>query len=116
MNKSEVRKYLLDKPGAVEENPFKMGVPVFKVGGKMFALINTHEEQNSINLKYHRDSIQALRTSCDAVKPGYHMNKSNWNTVYIANLKNSLVKEMIDISYDLVFASLKKSKKAEIES
>ena len=116
MNKSEIRKYLLEKPGAVEENPFKMGVPVFKVGGKMFALINTHEEENSINLKYHGDSIQALRASYEAVTPGYHMSKSHWNTVYIANLKNSFIKEMIDISYDLVYASLKKSKKAEIEN
>ena len=116
MNKTEVRKYLLAKNGAVEENPFKMGVPVFKVGGKMFALINTHEEENSINLKYHKDSIQALRTAYDAVKPGYHMNTNHWNTVYIGNLKDKLIKEMMDISYDLVVASLTRAKRRELNS
>ena len=116
MNKTEVRKYLLAKRGTVKETPFKMGVPVFKVGGKMFALINTHESENSINLKYHKDSIQALRVSSDAIKPGYHMNKNHWNTVYIDNLKDKSTKEMIDISCDLVVASLTRAKRQQMES
>ena len=80
----------------------------------MFALINTHESENSINLKYHKDSIQALRASYDAIKPGYHMSKNHWNTLYIDNLKGKLIKEMIDTSYDLVVASLTRAKRQEL--
>lgn len=116
MNKSEVRKYLLAKNGAVEDNPFKMGVPVFKVGGKMFALINIGDWDNSINLKYHKDSIEALRSSHEAIVPGYHMNKNHWNTLHIKDLKDSVVKELIDISYDLVVASLTKAKRQALQS
>ena len=114
MNKAEVRKYLLSKKGAVEEKPFKMGVPVIKVGGKMFALINIGEWDGSINLKYHKDSVQALRASHEAIVPGYHMNKNHWNTLYIDKLEDNFIKEMIDISYDLVVASLTQAKRKEL--
>ncbi|WP_141705356.1 hypothetical protein [Vulcanibacillus modesticaldus] len=43
MTIQEVRSYFLKKPGAIEETPFKMPVPVFKVGGKMFGLIQKNK-------------------------------------------------------------------------
>ncbi|MBT3318594.1 MAG: MmcQ/YjbR family DNA-binding protein [Clostridia bacterium] len=116
MNKTEVRRYLLAKHGVVEENPFKMGVPVFKVGGKMFALINIGDWEGSINLKYHKESIEALRSSHEAIIPGYHMNKNHWNTLHISKLKDSVIKELIDISYDLVVDSLTRAKRQELNS
>lgn len=111
MDKSEVRKYLLSKNGAVEEKPFKMVVPVFKVGGKIFATINIGDWDGSINLKYHKDSMQALRSSHEAIVPGYHMNKNHWNTLYISKLKERVIIELIDISYELVVASLTQTKR-----
>ncbi len=116
MNKSDVRKYLLSKNGAVEEKPFKMGVPVFKAGGKIFATINIDDWEGSINLKYHKDSIQALRSSHEAIVPGYHMNKNHWNTLYIDKLDDSVIKDLIDISYELVVASLTRVKRQELNS
>ena len=91
-----------------------MGVPVFKVGGKMFALINTHEERKSLNLKYKKNDIEALRASAEGIEPGYHMNKSHWNTVYLDKLSDKMVMGLIDISYDLIFNSLSKSKQKVI--
>lgn len=96
--------------------PFTIPVPVYKVGEKMFALINIHEpSRQSINLKYHKDTIGELRQEYELIKPGYHMNKANWNTVYLdGNLDAALVKELIDISYTIVFASLPKTKQKKI--
>ena len=114
MNIQEIEDYFICKHGAVQKTPFKMPVPVFMVGEKIFALINIHEEKRSINLKYPSDSIEQLRSSFEEIQPGYHMNKGHWNTVYFEGLEDVLVKELIDISYDLVVASLSKAKKNEL--
>lgn len=115
MNKEKVREYFLSKTGAIEDTPFNIPVPVFKVGNKMFGLLNIHEsDRRSINVKYPKDKIHELRSIFKEIKPGYHMNKDNWNTVYLdGDLEEDLIKELIDISYDLVFNSLpKKEQKA----
>ena len=110
MNKEKVREYFLSKPGAIEEMPFTSPVPVMKVENKMFGLINIHEsDRHSINLKYPKEKIHELRSIFKEIKPGYHMNKDNWNTVYLdGDLDDDLIQELIDISYDLVFSSLPK--------
>ena len=43
-------------PGAVEDYPFGDEVAVFKVGGKMFALIALAGEPGSVNLKCDPES------------------------------------------------------------
>lgn len=117
MNKESVREYFLSKPGAIEGTPFNIPVPVFKVGNKMFSLINIHEHDRiSINLKYPKDKIFDIRSAFKEIKPGYHMNKDNWNTVYLdGDLDDEFIKELIDISYDIVFSSLTKKIQKEIK-
>ena len=115
MNINEARAYFLGKQGAAQSQPFDMPVPVFKVGGKMFALINIHEGRPSINLKYPKDNAETLRGQFDEIVPGYHMNKSWWNTVYLdGGLDDGFIREMIDISYDLVFDSLTRKMQKEV--
>ena len=117
MDIENIREYCLSKPGAVEDTIFKIEIPVFKVGDKMFGLINIHEpERSSINLKYSKEEIHEFRSMFDEIKPGYHMNKDNWNTVYLdGELEEDFIKKLIDISYDLVFNSLTKKKQKEVE-
>lgn len=116
MNTEEVRQYLLSKPGSSENYPFNISVPVFKVGDKMFALINVHEpERLSINLKHYKEKNELLREIFNEIQPGYHMNKTHWNTVYLdGNLEEKFIKELIDTSYDIVFKSLTKKNQKEI--
>ncbi len=118
MRIDEVREYFLDKPGVVEEMPFNIPVPVFKLEGKIFALINCHQsDRASINLKYYKEVIESLREAYEEVKPGYHMNKSHWNTVYLdGKLEDRFIKDLIDISYELVFKTLTAKKQKEIRS
>lgn len=115
MTIQDIKEYFLSKKGAAETYPFNEHVPVFKVGGKMFALINAHEKEPSINLKYNKDGIQLLRSSFDGIIPGYHMNKSHWNTLYINKLDENVIKDLIDVSYNLVFNSLSKTEKLKVE-
>ena len=104
--------YCLAKKGVTEHFPFDKDTLVFKVGGKMFALSSLTEwEKNtpSINLKCDPDRALELRAQYDGINAGYHMSKVHWNTVAVnGDVPLSLLKELIDHSYDLVFKSLTK--------
>lgn len=105
-----LKKYLLDKPEANEDFPFGPDIAVYKVRGKMFALIGTNNNEARINLKCDPVEAEQLRMVFDAVIPGYHMNKKHWNTVIInGSIPDIEVKRMIDNSYKLVVKSLGKN-------
>jgi predicted DNA-binding protein (MmcQ/YjbR family) len=98
-----VAAYCLGKPGASENYPFGPEVTVFKVAGKMFALTPADEQPRTINLKCDPVRAQILRQEYPEITPGYHMNKTHWNTLDLTgNLPDDLVKELIDHSYELV--------------
>jgi predicted DNA-binding protein (MmcQ/YjbR family) len=90
-------------PGAVEDYPFGNGVAVFKVGGRMFALIPLEGTPESVNLKCDPELALDLRARYPSVRPGYHQNKRHWNTVELdGSIEDSEVRWMIDHSYELV--------------
>ena len=63
----------------------------------------------SINLKCDPEKAIELREEYEEIIPGFHMNKKHWNTIDLhGNLKESLIEELIDDSYNLVFAGLPK--------
>jgi predicted DNA-binding protein (MmcQ/YjbR family) len=104
--------HCLAKPGAGESTPFGPEVLVFKVGGKIFALTDPADFPPRMNLKCDPERAIRLREEFEGVIPGYHMNKKHWNTVTIdGSIPSSLIAEWIDHSYDLVVASLPKSKR-----
>ena len=106
----DVKKYLLNKPEAVEAFPFGPEVAVYKVRDKIFALIGMENNEARINLKCGPAEAEQLRMVFDAVLPGYHMNKKHWNTVIInGSIPDSEVKRMIDNSYALIVKKLCKS-------
>ena len=114
MNIEELRNYCLAKPGVTEGFPFGEDTLVFKVGGKMFLLTGL-STANSFNVKCDPERAIELRELYPEVKPGYHMNKKLWNTVYMDGvLADKLLIEMIDHSYSLVFAGLPKKTQTEI--
>lgn len=111
MNIEEFREYCLSKKGVTEETPFGPDTLVFKVVNKMFAATDI-ELFKRINLKCDPDKAVQLREKFDDVIPGYHMNKKHWNTILMnESIKNPLIFEWIDDSYDLVVSGLKKSEK-----
>ena len=103
------REYCLHKKGVEETFPFDEVTLVFKVMGKMFALTGLARETFTVNLKCDPEWAEELRESHYQVQPGYHMNKKHWNTVEFEDgLEQELLLKMIDHSYDLVVAKLKK--------
>lgn len=115
MDIEEIRAYCLEKPGVSECFPFDEVTLVFKVGGKMFALVSLDGDA-SINLKCDPEKAIELREHFSFVLPGYHMNKMHWNTVLMRSaVSNGQLKEWVDWSYGLVKNSLPKKIKAELE-
>ena len=111
MNIEEFREYCLSKPGVTEEFPFDEVTLVFKVMGKMFALTNL-DGNWGINLKCDPEKAIELREEFEEITPGYHMNKKHWNTVRMDGMLNrSLIRELIDHSYQLIVDKLPKDKK-----
>ena len=107
MDAVEFREYCLGKPSTTEGMPFGETVLVFKVAGKMFALMSLDELPATANLKCDPDMALDLRDRYEQVRPGYHMNKKHWNTVEIdSGIPDAELRRMIDHSYDLVAQSL----------
>lgn len=110
------REYCLSKKGVTESFPFDAVTLVFKVMGKMFAIAPLERIPTQANLKCDPDRAVQLREAYDGrILPGYHMHKSHWNTLYLEQLPEDLILELIDHSYDLIVASLPRKTRREWE-
>lgn len=117
MNRNDLRDFCLQQTGAVEEFPFGPDAAVFKVMGKMFALIPVATAPLSISLKCDPVEAVMLREMYAAVIPGYHMNKKHWNTVTVdGEIPDERIYEMIEDSYTLVRKKLKKAERQELDA
>jgi predicted DNA-binding protein (MmcQ/YjbR family) len=117
MHIDEFRDYCIAKKGVTEEFPFDADTLVFKVMGKMFALAPLERLPPQVNLKCDPERAIALREEYDGhILPGYHMSKTNWNTLHIQQLPPALLRELIDLSYDLVVAKFTKKLKAALDA
>lgn len=114
MNFDSIREFALSLPGAGESFPFDSETLVFKVGGKMFLLMDLSGERG-INVKCEPEKAVELREKYDTILPGYHMNKQNWNTILLnGRYGEKEIKHWIIDSYELIINSLPKKMQAEI--
>lgn len=116
MTVDSVREYCLTKKGSSEDFPFDQDTLVFKVLGKMFALVpleNWERGEASINLKCDPDYAIELRERYTSIEPGFHMSKVHWNSVYLyrGEIDRDFLFELIDHSYDKVVEKMTKKDK-----
>jgi len=110
------REYCLSKKATTESFPFDETTLVFKVMGKMFALIPLDLENPKANLKANPERSIILREEYFQIQPGFHMNKLHWNTIELeTGLDDKLIIDLIDHSYDMVVAKMTKKLRAELE-
>jgi predicted DNA-binding protein (MmcQ/YjbR family) len=97
-----LREYCISKKNATESFPFGDDTLVFKTDGKIFALVNL-EGELSINLKCEPALAIELRERYPSVNPGYHMNKTHWNTINLdGSIPDKEIFSWIDHSFDRV--------------
>ena len=115
MEQELLEKKLLSKAFSKKEFPFGVDVVVFKVKNKMFALYGFEDGVIRLNLKCDPNDAIAYREIYKCVIPGYHMNKKHWNTIILdGSMKDEVLIEMINESYDLVVSKLTKKEKEEL--
>ena len=123
MDIEQFRDFCLSFPCVTESLPFGEDTLVFKVEGKMFALINLNTP-NSFNVKCDPNKAIELREKYDCVKAGYHMNKKHWNTIYFGgiatdfetSLHQKQLKHWIRHSYELVISKLPKKTRTLLQT
>jgi predicted DNA-binding protein (MmcQ/YjbR family) len=104
-------------PETTEEQPFGPNVDVYKVAGKMFAIVSPDETPPSVSLKCDPTLALELREEYPAVTPGYHLNKTHWNTVALdGTVPDHELKKMMTHSYERVIESLPKTQRERIAS
>ena len=69
-----------------------------------------------MNLKCDPEEAFHLRDIFEAVIPGYHMNKTHWNTIILdSSIPKGEIQRMMDNSYALVVKSLTKAQKLKLD-
>ncbi len=108
--------YLEGKPGARRDMPFGANTLVFKIANKIFALVAWQADPLTISLKADPVDAVILRKQYPAVRPGYHMNKTHWNTVTLdGTVPDDEVLRMMDDSYTRVARGMTRAQQARLK-
>jgi predicted DNA-binding protein (MmcQ/YjbR family) len=112
MHDDAAHDFCVNLPSAELTHPFGFETAVYKVRGKVFALLPLDSDHSSITLKSPPDDAAELVREHRAIVPGYHMNKRHWITVDLeGDLPEGLVEELIETSYRSVIATLPRSRR-----
>ncbi|HOJ78327.1 MAG TPA: MmcQ/YjbR family DNA-binding protein [Bacillota bacterium] len=108
--------YCLSKKGATKDFKAEWEVTRYLIGGKMFVMVGGDQNNKPIiTVKCEPSFGTMLRGQYPDIVPGYYMNKDHWNSVYIdGSVPDEVLKEMLDMSYELVLNSLSKKMIKEI--
>lgn len=91
----------------------------FDLQGKMFGMMSDQAGEDAIiTLKNLPEKNEELRELYQGIViPGYYANKNHWNSIKLASpeVSDEAIKQMITISYQLVYQKLTKKQKAEID-
>lgn len=112
----ELRLYCLAKPAVTECFPFDNTNLVFKVMDKMFLLMPL-DTTGWLSMKCDPERALELRERFDGIRPAWHFNKKYWNQVSLqGDVEPSLVKELIDHSYNEVVRKLTRRQREELSA
>ena len=109
MHVEDLREYCISQKNATEDMPFDDETLVFKVFGKLFAVIPLDEPELKISVKCDATKAIALRERYRCVEAAWHFNKKYWNTIIVNNdMNDETVKYWIRHSIEEVIKKLPK--------
>lgn len=115
MKVESLREYCLSLPLATEDFPFDETTLVFRVVGKIFAMLDL-ERPDVVSLKCNPDYALQLREEHPEISGAWHMNKKYWNQVNLSgHLEDELVQGLVRHSYAEVVKKLTRKERAEHE-
>ncbi|HLI64751.1 MAG TPA: MmcQ/YjbR family DNA-binding protein [Caulobacteraceae bacterium] len=111
---ADVKALAAAKPSAVAERPFGPEHVVYKIGGKMFAIV-ADSEPVSMTLKCDPVLSEIVRGEYAAIAPGYHTDKRHWITIRQDEaLPDDEIARLIDHAYEQVRGKLTRAAKAAL--
>jgi len=110
-----VNAMLAAKPRAEATSlPSAPGVAIYKIMGKMFAILATRKSQFVV-LKSDPHLIEMLKEQYEGIGHRTHLDKRYWLAVTLeSDVPNREIKRLIDHSYALVCTTLTKKQQAEL--
>jgi len=117
MDTEWIHDYCLTKIGTECDFKEEWQATRYMIRGKMFAMRGGDKKGSPIiTVKLSPEFGAHLREEYDAIVPGYYMNKTHWNSLYLeADIPVSVLKTMLDQAHMLVLSSLSKKVRQEIE-
>jgi len=116
MKKDKLENYLYKLKGSEGSLPFGPDALVFKVMGKMFALVSQKDETPRVTFKCAPADCEVLVNQFMSVVPGYYMNKKHWITISLTGeLPDGMLTDLADGSYKIVVNKLTKADKIKLE-
>jgi predicted DNA-binding protein (MmcQ/YjbR family) len=111
-----VRAWLEAKPGGAAESASAPGALIFKVMGKMFAILSTRGLE-AVSLKCDPHLAEILREQYSGVGHRYHLDRRHWISVRLdADVPLDAVGRLVAQSYDLVCAKLTRKQRQELQA
>ena len=115
MNIEEFRAYCLSFEGVTERMPFSnvrdvysQNVLCFYVADKWFCFVNV-DVFDFCCLRCLTGDSENLQSIYSGIKPGWHMNKNNWISVYFnQDVADSKIRDLVSHSYQIIRATLSK--------
>ncbi|MBQ8593136.1 MAG: MmcQ/YjbR family DNA-binding protein [Bacteroidaceae bacterium] len=115
MDIETVRDYCLSLPLVTEDFPFDETTLVFRVGGKIFAMMDLEHTEWFV-LKCEPEYALELRERHPEIAPAWHMNKKYWNQLNLFSaLSDGLIQSLICHSYNEVVKKMPKKVKAAFD-
>ncbi len=115
MRKNQLEKYLHQLKGSEGSYPFGPEALVFKVMGKMFALVSQKDKVPGVTFKIAPADGEILVSQFESVVPGYHMNKKHWITISLnGELPDGMLTDLADGSYEIVVNKLTRADKNKL--
>ncbi len=105
---------LAAKPGAVADPASAPSVRIYKVMGKMFAILSIRG-LGAVSLKCDPHLAEILRGQYAGVGHRYHLDRRHWISVRLdADVPAEEVERLADHSYELVCAKLTRAQRSEL--
>jgi predicted DNA-binding protein (MmcQ/YjbR family) len=116
MDIESLRKYCMSFPHSTEGMQWESGL-VFKIGGKMFAVINLAPAPESILSFKCKPEVFADLVERDGIMPAHYVGRYHWVSLErLDAVSPKELKELIGQSYNIVFEKLPKKVRGQLET
>jgi predicted DNA-binding protein (MmcQ/YjbR family) len=113
MDFESIRKFCLSLPGATEDIQWEKDL-LFRIGGKMFAVIGLEPEPDNVAFKCTPEDFAEL-TVRSGIIPAPYLARHHWVSITdLSVIQKSELEKLLKISYELVFEGLPKKVQSAI--